>query len=176
MKLPSRQTLLFLVTATALVGGFYGITVTEKPAAPVEEARWLYAVTEADIQRVVITGNGRKQALMKTPEGWIFASPSDGPVDMTRWNGILLLLSGITVARRLDATNPPDDYGLESPTMVIDLFLRGDRRLQIQVGDQTPDGANYYVAIATLPFVSLVNAAWGQTMMTVLTDPPFAAR
>jgi hypothetical protein len=176
VPLRNRRFLLFLLALIAVAAGYYLLVTTASPPRQPESPYWLYAVSEDDIEKITISVRGQRQSFVRNGAGWFFEAPADLPVDMARWSAVPLLLSGTTVARRLEATDDISAYGLDEPAMIIDLFLRGQRRLQIQVGDKTPDGANYYVAVAELPDLSLVNAAWGNTLMGLVTNPPFSAR
>ena len=176
MRRPSLSAVLFIATAGAVAFGYYMLATTGSPAPRPSEERWLYAVSVDDIEHVTINFQGTHRSFVLRPKGWFFEDPPDIPVNNARWSAVPLLLSGTIVARRFKRTNDAPAYGLDRPEMIVDLVMRGDRRLKITVGDATPDGANYYVAVERLPWISLVNAAWRQTLSRLVTNPPFPAR
>jgi hypothetical protein len=162
------------LAAVVTVAGYYLFAKTT-PTAPIAAPKWLYATSADDIERITVTVGGRTESFAKTRDGWVFDMPAGEPVDMTRWSAVPLLLSGTTVVRRLD--DGADDaaaYRLDPPIAIADIHLRGDRLIQVHIGDRTADGANYYVAVAGVPGISLVNAAWGQTVIDLALHPPRA--
>lgn len=160
------------LTAMMVAAGYYLLAKTA-PSPTQREPEWLYAASADDIERITVTVGERRESFVKTNHGWVFETPAGAPVDMSRWSAVPLLLSGTTVVRRLDAADATA-YMLDPPMTIADLYLRGDRRIQIHIGDRTPDDANYYVALAGLPGISLVNAAWGQTVIDLAIRPPRA--
>jgi hypothetical protein len=168
-----RRAIVYLLAAIAIGAGYYALDRTPAATPDVAPIQWLYAASQDDIERVVIAIPGRTIAFVKKPDGWVVDGPGAVPVDMARWSAIPLLLSGTTVARRLAKIDDPSAYGLDDPLLIVDVYLRGDRRIQVQMGDPTPDGENNYVALAGLDGVSLVNAAWGRTLVALATNPPY---
>jgi hypothetical protein len=171
-----RRVLAFALAAIAIGAGYWALANVAPPRPEITPIQWLYAVSQDDIEKVSVALPARRFSFVKRSETWFFEVPAGAPVDQARWSAIPLLLSGTTVARRLEGVDDPAAYGLEPPRMIIDVYLRGERRIQIQVGDATPDGANTYVALAGLPGVSLVNAAWAKTLSALVLDPPLARR
>ncbi len=165
----------WLALAAVMVGAGYYLFARTAPTAPTAAPKWLYAASADDIERVTVTVGGRKEAFAKTDRDWVFDTPARESVDMARWSAVPLLLSGTTVVRRLDdAADEAAAYRLDPPIAVADIYLRGNRHIQVHIGDKTADGANYYVAVAGLPGISLVNAAWGQTVIDLVLHPPRA--
>lgn len=166
---------LWLALAVVIVGAGYYLFAKTAPTASTAAPKWLYAASADDIERITVTVGGQTASFAKTDDGWVFDTSAAEPVNMTRWSAVPLLLSGTTVVRRLD--DGADDaaaYRLDPPIAIADIDLRGERHIQVHIGDRTADGANYYVAVAGLPGISLVNAAWGQTVIDLALHPPRA--
>lgn len=134
---------------------------------------WLYTISDSDIEQVRFRNSGGDFAFVRTPDGWLFEEPEGLPVNTSIWGGVPLLLSGPSRTRLIqEEVRNPELYGMADPQTIVDIGLRGDREMQIRIGDRTPDGSSYYVMIGGRPQLFLVNESWGTVLGRVASDPP----
>ena len=136
-----------LLAILVIVAGlwFFVFSNMEEPAEPSDQF-WFYKVEEDDIQFISVkTETTKEDFSYREGEGWFFDGEKQPPVDLARWGGVTLVLSGPR-ARRVLAEEIEDyeTYGLDPPTTVFDLGLTGGRSLQLYLGKTTPDGSGYY--------------------------------
>ncbi len=175
MKLPRGRALLF---AAVLVTGVMALSVpqwAEEPASASLAAPWVYAVDEDDIERIRITHEGTTQGFIKMGGGWRSEDEPAVPVLQQRWGGVTLILRGLKATRALPSLPEPDkSYGLAAPVTRIELRLRGERSLVIDVGAANPAGTADYVRVAGQPTAYLVDRSWRAVLARLATEPPFA--
>ena len=71
-----------------------------------------------------------------------------------------MLLSGPGADRVINNDTTPEkltEYGITNPKMLITLELADGKIMKISVGDQTPDGNNYYVKAPDFNAVATVD-------------------
>jgi hypothetical protein len=167
--------ILLLVTG---IGYVYSLNRANRPperVGPPQEQ--FYLVDLEDIQGVEITYRGSTQKFVRggPPDyQWRFDSPGKEPVNMDRWGGIQLLISGPRFERVIaDSAADLARYGLEDPPLVVKADLEGLGRITIRVGDRTPDGLNHYALYQEERAIHLVAADWGDVLARLVTDPPY---
>ena len=164
-----------LLTVLAFVAGlwFFVIKEGEEPRTP-SDAFWFYKVAEEDIRTISIqTEAGDQSFTYREGSGWYFTGEQQPPVDLARWGGVTLVLSGPRARRVL--TEDLDDlktYGLDPPSTVFDLSLRGDRTLRMYLGNLTPDGSGYYATQDGDDNLYVIESIWGQVLRRLAFDPP----
>ena len=168
-----RASLVLLLAFLALGGYVYFFELPPKPQT-VKTAPQVWTVKEDEIQRIEVRYQGISVAFHRTDGAtWQFEDANKTPVDMGRWGGIPLLLSGPR-SKRLVAQGVDDlgVYGLARPQMQILLGTTQAQTLDIQVGDKSPDEKNYYIKTAMEDAVYLVDYTWGDVMARLVTEPP----
>lgn len=165
---------LVLVVLLALVGGYVLLYELRKPPSAQEGSPWVYGVDERDLQTIAINYQGQEMAFARgTDGGWLFANTTT-PVNMDRWGGITLLLSGPRSSRELASRiDDPAKYGLAEPQTVVTMALVGGRSRQVLLGDLTPDGQNQYARVAESERLFLISSSWGEVMNRLVTEPPY---
>lgn len=98
---------------------------------------------------------------------------------MQRWGGgIPLLLSG-PGAERLIAAAATDkqleSYGLKAPRMKIELTLKNEDTILVDIGDRTPDGQTYYIKKRDSQAVYTVDHTWYEVLERLVREPPYPA-
>jgi hypothetical protein len=96
------------------------------------------------------------------------------PVDLKRWGGIVILLSG-PQSRRVITTKVKTlkSYGLDAPSMIITLQIQGQNRpVNVIVGDHTPDEKAVYIILKEQQTVYLVDHSWFDVMVRLVREPP----
>ena len=165
-----------LLVVLALIAGiwFFVIKVGDEPAEP-SDAFWFYKVAEADIETISIKTESVEQSFsLNDGSDWYFAGEQQPPVDMSRWGGVTLVLSGPR-ARRVLAEEIEDlkTYGLDPPSTILGLHLRGDRSLTMYLGDLTPDGSGYYATQEDDDNLYVIESVWGKVIRRLASEPPY---
>ncbi len=173
-------TIIVLAVVLVGLGVVYYFTSRPKPQAPVEPRYYVWDVEMDDLKEMTISfpKDDLTQSWVKHEDKyWYFDEPNGPKVDMIRWGGgIPLLLSGPGANRLLtrDATAEQiETYGLTNPAMRIDLLLEDGRTINIEVGDSTLDGQNYYIRLADSPNVYTVDYTWHDVIARLVLDPPY---
>jgi len=138
-----------------------------------------------DINHITINlpREGLSQSFIKIPQSnnfsWFFDDPQRSAVNATRWGGgIPLLLSGPGADRVISQNATQEklaEFGLLQPSLEILLTLTNNTTLNIDIGDSTPDGSNYYVRAPGSNAVATVAAEWYQVVERLVKEPPYAA-
>jgi len=134
---------------------------------------WVYTMDDDALVSIDVTYKGETMAFRRDDKfQWHFDKPDGEPVNLERWGGIPLLLSGPR-SQRVLAQEVKDlaPYGLVSPQMTIKLGFGGEP-LSILVGDSTPDGKGYYMQVRGYPAVYTVDYTWGDVIARLVTEPP----
>ena len=171
-----RATLL-LVTGAAIAGLIVYTDPFGEEEEPQRQTPWFYRVSADDIEAIEIDHQGARIRINRVAlDVWEFEHPSGIPPAQPRWRGVTLLLSGPRTSRELTAGDTAIEdlaqYGLDNPSTIVKLGLRGGRRLQFRLGDKTTDGANHYAQVVGFTQLFLIDAAWGDVMAGLATEPP----
>ena len=164
---------LALLAAVAVAGGaawavWLSGDESPDPAASVR----LYSVEQDAIVSVSVAIDAGEAAFERGPEGWRFASEPLLPVNLDRWGGIVLLLSGPNADRVLPDPPDPAEYGLDAPS-TVSVGLAGGGGVTVRLGSDTPDGRHTYAKVDGQPGVALVNAPWGDALARLASEPPW---
>ena len=120
------------------------------------------------------TEAGEQSFSYREGSGWYFTGEQQPSVDLARWGGVTLVLSGPR-ARRVLAEEVDDlkTYGLDPPSTELTLSLRGDRSLEMYLGDLTPDGTGYYATQKGDDNLYVIESVWGQVLRRLASEPPY---
>ena len=167
-----------LVVVLALVTGIGLLIVTGGDSSPPDRVRvrrdFFYVVDDDAINSVAIQYFGETQKFVLDPNRtWRFTSFDGERVNINRWGGVTLLLSGPQFTRQLSADAPDlGRYGLENPATVITVGLEGIGEVEIRLGDTTPDGGKHYAQFEDDPGIYLIDSSWGDVISRLVTEPP----
>jgi hypothetical protein len=178
-----RNIVILAVILAVLAGVFYWVSRPE-PTTPPKSTVYVWSIEMNDIKHIEMSlpREGLSQSFIKIPQGdqfpWFFDDPQRSPVDVNRWGGgIPLLLSG-PGADRIISENATEaklaEFGLLQPRMEITLTLENNSTLKISVGDNTPDGSNYYVRAPGSNAVATVDYTWYEVLERLVKEPPYA--
>jgi hypothetical protein len=142
-----------------------------EPIGPEAVVR-LYTVDQDAIVNVAIETGEQSARFARNAGGWAFEDPRGLTVNIERWGGIVLLLSGPQVERELGHAKERDDFGLDTPS-IVELTLEDDSRIRVTLGDRTPDERHYYATVASDEGLFLVNADWGNVLKALVEAPPY---
>ena len=174
----SLKTTLVLIFLAAIVGGIVYLNPFEKEEEKAPTPPIFFSVEEDRINRIGMTLKGQSASFVKTGQSlasWQFESPSGIPVSHYRWGGIPLLLSGPRSKRELDIESSAnlEQYGLDAPSITIDIGLTDGRGLTLLLGDKTPDELAHYAKQQDHPQVFLLDSSWGDLMSRLVASPPY---
>jgi hypothetical protein len=165
---------------TAVLAGILVILVAfayffrgERPPDPEALGPEVWSIEEEDIEHIRII-SGDEVSFVRDPDSsWRFDDAERSPIDTKRWGGIPLLVSG-PASKRVIAEKAQSlaEYGLDSPSMRILLGVRDRGTLEVQVGDETPDGGSVYVKLKDWDRVYTVDRSWFEVLQRLATEPP----
>lgn len=172
------RTTFILLAALILVAGY--LLLEDSPGSEDavgvgQDAPWFYTTSMDDIERIAVAAGSQEAAFIyQGVSGWFFAEPQGPPVDIARWGGITLLLGGPQTKRVVrDTVDDPSLFGLDDPSITIDVSLTGDRSFKLLLGATTPDGTYHYAQREGDDSLYLVDALWGQVISGLAINPPF---
>ncbi len=147
----------------------------KKPEGP-EKVSKMWSIKEEEIDRIEIRlkSKGQSAAFVRDAESnWHFDNGEKSAVDLKRWNGIPLLVSG-PASKRLISEKVDDlsAYGLQLPQMEIFMAIQNQGTLKILVGDKTPNEMYYYVKLSETDPVYTVDHNWTEVLERLVTEPP----
>ena len=170
MKNAVVRFVLLLVVAVAAVAAWVVVSGgDDEPEAALLRAR-LYTVAQDDIVNVTVRTEAGTVMFERRDDGWYFADPPV-PVNLDRWGGVVLLLTGPEVERRLDAPGVLSEFGLDEPD-IVSVGLAGGSRVEVRLGAETPDGRNVYTQLEGRSEVALVNEPWARVLRRLAAEPP----
>ncbi|MCZ6788924.1 MAG: DUF4340 domain-containing protein [Chloroflexi bacterium] len=165
-----------LAVLAVVVGGYVVFFELQKTTERETQPLWFYNVHDDDIRRISVTHQDETLAFIKgTGEEfqWFFDDGTDTEVDLDRWGGIPLLVTGPRSRRVLEERiDDPIAYGLEPPLTVIEVSLFDGRELSVRIGDNTPDNTGSYAQLAGFPTLFLIDVSWGEVLSRLVTEPP----
>lgn len=161
-----------LLVLVAVVGGYVLIFELQRVPEKSPEAPWFYDIGFEDITSISVTYGGQRQAFVLKEQGWVFED-TEKPVNMDRWGGIVLLLSGPRSMRVVEEQiENPAEYGLDPPQTYITIGLKDGRQVSVLLGNKTPDGTSHYAQAAGSAPLFLVHSSWGDVINGLVTEPP----
>ena len=161
-----------LLVLVAVIAGYVLIFELQRRPDTELDPPFFYDVGVDDITNVYVTHHGQREAFAKIDDQWLFEDARE-PVDMERWSGIPLLLTGPMAERVLmDQTDNLAEYGLDPPVTDITLTLDGGRQITVLLGHLTPDGLSNYAQVQGYSPIYLLTSTWGEVMIRLVTEPP----
>jgi len=84
--------------------------------------------------------------------GWQITAPNPLAADQDAVSSLLSLLSPLNSDRLIDErASDLSKFGLAAPAFEVDITSKDNKTQKLLIGDQTPSGSNYYVAVAGEP-------------------------
>jgi hypothetical protein len=171
------KTTVVLAVILILLISYFFFSGRDNPGEHVAEPPDAWTLKEEFIERIEVRlpRQDKKISFLRSAEGgWYFDDLQKRPVDVRRWGGILSLLTGPRSKRQI-ASKIEDtaQFGLTDPRMVIILGVRSSRRrLEVLVGDRTPNEEHDYVQLRDHEAIYLVDRSWAAVFERLVTDPP----
>ena len=166
-----------LLIALAIVGGYAFVQESAQDAASISSDTFLYNIRARDMSLVEITHMGNTEQFVWDGQerSWVFDDHSRAVVSEYRWGGITLLLEGPKYERLLEIDQPDlGRFGLDPPATTIRVGLDSGDRFALDVGITTPDGLNHYVRLEGANEIAIVDRSWGDVLVHLVTEPPYA--
>ena len=171
-----KQTLIFAGVLILLAGCIFYLKFTA-PEQKEERGPEIWSVEEEKINHISIRlPRERKEAsFLQHKDGrWRFDDRTRHPVDMKRWGGIVLLVSGPESKRMIaEKAENLDEYGFDDPQLVVVLGVRGRKDpLKIHFGDRTPMKDHFYVKLEHSAPVYIMPSIYCEVLMRLVLEPP----
>lgn len=147
--------LLALLLALIIVA-YYALE--RKDAVSGSDANRLFQAEEKDIDTISIKKDNTLIVLRRAGDGWQLTEPVHATADSAEVASLLHTLLEAKDERRIEETpHNLADYGLEHPSLHLDLTLKGGRTLStLLLGDLNPNGRSVYAKRPDQPAVFLV--------------------
>ena len=166
---------LLLIVVLALIGGSVFITRELSTKEPKKFEPWLFKLDTDDIIAISVDYQGSHMGYARQEEGWVIKDGADTPVFNDKWAGTPLLLSGPRVQRALlEQTEDLTLYGLDSPQTEVRIETRSGITTELELGDPTPDGSNWYVKLKDTNQLFTLPSIWAEVVSKLAIEPPYA--
>jgi hypothetical protein len=171
-----KATLILACILILLAGTIYYFHLTrtgQKLDSPPE----IWSVDENKIHHITILLPHQKKKIaffQDQEEHWRFDDETRQKVDLKRWGGIVILVSG-PKSKRLIAEKVANlsEFGLNDPQMIVFLGVKGLKDpLEILFGGQTPGEDYYYVKMKHSTPVYLVHSSYVEVLRRLVLEPP----
>lgn len=167
----------FVLAILALVvGGYVALFELQKTTESEPKPLWFYNVRDDDIKRISVTYQGETLAFTKQSGKefkWHFDDGTSREVDLIRWGGIPLLVTGPRSKRVLDDTvSDLAPYGLKTPETIIEVTLNNGRIIKVLVGNKAPDGKGSYAQLSGFSTLFLIDPSWAEVLSRLVLEPP----
>jgi hypothetical protein len=156
-----RGLLVAVVLLAALGVGLY-FSNKEKAAEaakpPTDAAPKILALTEGDITKVALKKKGADETVLEKINGkWQITAPKPYPADVDTVSQLVAATANVTSDRVVDdkASNL-SAYGLNSPSLEVDITGKGGKVSKLELGDDTPTNSGSYAMLEGDPRVFTV--------------------
>jgi Domain of unknown function (DUF4340) len=156
-----RGLLVAVVLLAALGVGLYFSNkqkTAEAAKPPADQPPKILSLTEGDIGKIVLKKKGADETdLQKTAGKWAITAPMPYAADQDAVNQLATAASSITSDRVVeDKASNVSGYGLDSPTLEVDLTGKGGKISKLKIGDDTPTNSGAYAMLEGDPRVFTV--------------------
>lgn len=140
-----------------------------------EQPPFFFTLSPDDLRNISISTRDNNTAFhfREDERRWYFDDLDDVPTALYRWGGITQLLGGPRTQRELASEiTDPALYGLDDPSLTINVVLRDGTQLTVEMGDLTPDSSGNYMRQGGYDELYTVDASWGEVMTRLVDEPP----
>ena len=153
-----------LVAVVLLAGLGVGVYFSNKQKAaeaakpPADAPPKILALTEGDITKVALKKKGADETdLEKTNGKWQLTAPKPYPADQDAVSQLVASAANVTSDRVVeDKASNLSGYGLNAPTLEVDITGKGGKVSKLEIGDDTPTNSGSYAIVAGDPRVFTV--------------------
>jgi hypothetical protein len=156
-----RGLLVAVVLLAALGVGLY-FSNKEKAAEaakpPADAPPKILALTEGDITKVTLKKKGADETVLEKANGkWQISAPKPYPADQDTASQLVASTSNVSGDRVVeDKASNLSAYGLNSPTLEVDITGKGGKVSKLKIGDDTPTNSGSYAIVDGDPRVFTV--------------------
>jgi hypothetical protein len=156
-----RGLLVAVVVLAALGVGLY-FSNKEKAAEaakpPTEAPPKILALSEADVTKVDLKKKGGDETVLERAGGkWQMTAPKAYPADQDASNQLVTAASSVNGDRVVeDKASNLSAYGLNSPSIEVDITSKGGKVSKLKLGDDTPTNSGSYAMLEGDPRVFTV--------------------
>ena len=169
-----------MVVLLIVVGGLVTVTQILRGDDNQDRGERLYRVYASDLANITITQDDDEISIVQIQGKWFIEDKDKGeivPVDIGRWGGVPLLISGPVTQKNLtdDVKDPKDliDFGLEPPRSRINLTSYTGQNVEVLVGSESPGEDGYYAKVVGTEPLYVVHSSWVEVLLRLLTEPPY---
>jgi len=168
-----RNTLI-LLAGLVLLGAFVYFSEIRGQKAPPEEPPFMeFSILDVARFQVEAREGSRMVAIHRGPAEWDMEEPYQAEGDFARLEGTLVRLSSVKPKRTLTETAASfAPFGLDDPSLTVQVELEDGSTQSLEVGDQTPDRASYYARLGGGQAVLLIESATVDPLNSLITLPP----
>jgi Domain of unknown function (DUF4340) len=156
-----RGLLVAVVLLAALGVGLY-FSNREKAAEaakpPSDAPPKILALTEGDVTKIAVKKKGADETVVeKTNNKWQLTSPKPYPADITAVSQLLTAAANVSGDRIVeDKASNLSAYGLNAPSLEVDITGKGGKVSKLEIGDDTPTNSGSYAMLSGDPRVYTV--------------------
>lgn len=169
-----RNTLILLATLVLLGVFVYFVDIRGQKAPPEEPPFMDFSIPDV-VRFQVETREGLRMVATRRGKGseWEMEEPYRAEGDSARLEGALVRLSTVKPSRVLTETAESlAPFGLDDPSLVVEVELRDGSGQSLEVGDMTPTQTSYYTRRGGEPAVLLMESATVGQLKGLATTPP----
>ena len=153
-----------LVAVVLLAGLGIGLYFSNKEKAaeaakpPTDAPPKILALTEGDVTKIAVKKKGGDETVVEKANGkWQLTSPKPYPADITAVSQLLTAAANISGDRIVeDKASNLSAYGLNAPSLEVDITGKGGKVSKLEIGDDTPTNSGSYAMLAGDPRVYTV--------------------
>ncbi len=156
-----RGLLVAVVLLAALGVGLY-FSNKEKAAEaakpPTDTPPKILALTEGDITKIALKKKGVDETVVEKTNGkWQLTAPKPYPADQDAVSQLVTSAANVSSDRVVeDKASNLSAYGLNSPSLEVDITGKGGKVSKLEIGDDTPTNSGAYAMLAGDPRVFTV--------------------
>jgi uncharacterized protein DUF4340 len=153
-----------LIALVLLIGLGVGLYFSNKQKAaeaakpPSDAPPKILALTEGDITKVALKKKGSDETVLEKTNGkWQITAPKPYPADVDAASQLVTSVSNVSSDRVVeDKASNLSAYGLNSPTLEVDITGKGGKVSKLLIGDDTPTNSGSYAMLQGDPRVFTV--------------------
>ncbi len=153
-----------LVAVVLLAGLGVGLYFSNKEKAaeaskpPSDAPPKILALTDADITKIALKKKGADETVLEKTNGkWQLTAPQPYPADQEAVNQLVTSAANISADRVVeDKASSLSAYGLNSPSLEVDITGKGGKVRKLEIGDDTPTNGGSYAMLEGDPRVYTV--------------------
>jgi hypothetical protein len=168
--------LVILLALSSILGTWLYLEVYNSEDDNNQESPYLYRISNKDMTAINIKTNTNEISVEKREDQqglWFFTSLINTPLNLNRWGGFTFLLQGPLTSRFIDDSEQNrSKFGLDEPTLSLQIELSDGSKVEVELGDKTPDGSYHYATVKGRTKIMAVDVSWGEVIQKLADIPP----